>query len=139
MCKRIFKSIGVNVNIEKGARFGSGFDIEIGDNSGIGVNCVVPSNIIIGDDVMMGPNCFILGRNHRFDRTDIPMRLQGYKDMDKRTVIDNDVWIGRNVTFTPGRHVSQGTIIGACTLLCKDFPAYSIVGGNPSQLLRIRK
>lgn len=87
---------------------------------------------------MMGPNCYILARNHEFSNTDIPMNLQEYSEF-KQTIIDDDVWIGRNVTFTAGRHVSTGSIIAACTLLCKDFPAYSIVGGNPSKLIRNRK
>ena len=139
ICKGIFKSCGRNVNIERMAHFGNGSQIEIGDNSGLGIGCRIPNNTIIGSDVMMGPNCFILDRNHAFGRTDIPMTQQGYTSDSKiRTVIGNDVWIGMNVTMTPGRTVADGTIIGACCLLCKDFPEYSIVGGNPSRLIRSR-
>ena len=66
-------------------------------------------------------------------QTDIPMISQGYSE-PKQTIIEDDVWIGRNVTFTPGRHVAKGSIVAACTVLCKDFPAYSIIGGNPCLL-----
>lgn len=139
LCKRIFKSIGHNVNIERRANFGSGRNIEIGDNSGIGINCVLPSNIIIGNDVMMGPNCYIISQNHRFTRTDIPMRRQGSQNPSSiKTIIEDDVWIGMNVLMTPGRHIKNGTIVAAGTVLCKDFPSYSIVGGNPSKLIRSR-
>ena len=127
-----------NVNVERRASFGTGRNIEIGDNSGIGINACIPSNTKIGKDVMMGPNCYILGTNHQFDRTDIPMIEQGMT-IQKVTIIEDDVWIGRNVTFTPGRTIKKGTIVGACTMLCKDFPEYSIVGGNPSKLIRSRK
>ena len=48
---------------------------------------------------MMGPGCHILLRNHDFSRTDIPMISQGYSE-PKQTIIEDDVWIGRNVTFT---------------------------------------
>lgn len=137
-CRHIFKSIGRNVNIERGAFFGNGREIVIGDNSGLGVNCTVPNNIVIGNNVMMGPNCYILNQNHTFDRLDIPMWQQGYT-MSKQVIIEDDVWIGRNVTMTPGRHISKGTIIGACCLLCKDFPEYSVIGGNPSKLIKSRK
>lgn len=138
VCKHIFKKCGKNVNIEKGANFGFGFDIEIGDNSGIGINAVVPSNTVIGNDVMMGPNCFILSINHETSRIDIPMRLQG-NTLPKQTIIEDDVWIGRDVTMTPGRHISKGSIVAACCVLTKDFPEYSIIGGNPSKLIRSRK
>jgi maltose O-acetyltransferase len=137
LCKQIFKSIGINVNIEKKSYFGSGLGVQIGDNSGIGVSCRIPDEIIIGKDVMMGPGCHIFSSNHNFNRKDIPIRLQGYQQ-NKLTVIDDDVWIGQNVTFTPGRHVAKGSVIGACTLLCKDFPEYSVVGGNPSKLISVR-
>lgn len=135
--RRIFKYCGKNVNIERGACFGSGRLLEIGDNSGLGINCNVPSNIKIGKDVMMGPNCYILYQNHRIDDVSTPMNRLGFVTKG-RTIIEDDVWIGRNVTFTPGRHVSKGTVIGACCLLCKDFPEYSVVGGNPSEIIRSR-
>lgn len=136
-CKNIFKAIGKNVNIERNANFGYGINIEIGDNSGLGINCNVPDNIKIGKDVMMGPNCYILNSNHNFDRIDIPMMQQG-SVIGKRIIIEDDVWIGQDVTMTAGRHISKGTVIGAGCLLCKDFPSYSIVGGNPSRLIRSR-
>ena len=113
LVKRIFKKCGKGVNVEHGASFGSGRNIEIGNNSGIGRNCSIPSNTIIGNDVMMGPNCFIIKYNHSFDRTDIPMRKQGYQSKGNvQTFIEDDVWIGMNVLMTPGRHISKGSIIG---------------------------
>lgn len=138
LCRCIFAKCGTNVNIERLAWFGSGHNICIGNNSGLGVNCNVPSNIIIGNDVMMGPDCYILGSNHKFDRVDIPMNQQGMSIMSQ-TIIENDVWIGRGVLCTPGRHIRTGSIIGAGCVLCKDFPEYSVVGGNPSRLIRLRK
>ena len=139
LVRRIFKKCGKNVNVERKACFGSGREIEIGDNSGLGINSNIPSNTKIGNDVMMGPNCYIIKHNHAFDRTDIPMRLQGYQSKGNvQTVIEDDVWIGMNVLMTPGRHICKGTLIGAGALLCKDFPKYSVVGGNPSRLLKYR-
>lgn len=135
--KIVFKKCGKNVNIERGAVFGCGFDVELGDRSGIGINCHMPSDTIIGDYVNMGPEVYILGRNHAFDRTDIIMQKQGYTP-SRQTVIGDDVWIGRQVLMTPGRTVRRGTIIGAGCVLTKDFPEYSIVGGNPSKLIRSR-
>lgn len=137
LCRRIFKKCGRDVNIEKGAVFGRGTGIEIGDHSGIGINAAIPGDTIIGSYVMMGPNCYILGENHRFDNTEIPMMLQGFTEK-KQTIIDDDVWIGRCVTITPGRHIRKGTVIGACAVLSKDFPEYSVVAGNPARLIRTR-
>lgn len=139
-CKRIFKSLGKNVNIERKAHFGSGRNVKIGDNSALGINCNVPSNIVIGKDVMMGPNCYVIKYNHNFSRTDIPMNQQGFQSEENvPTIIEDDVWIGMNVLMTPGRHISKGSIIAGGCVLCKDFPEYSIIGGNPSKLIKSRK
>lgn len=139
VCARhIFRSCGKDVNIERGAYFASGAEVELGDGSGLGVNCHIPFNTRIGRYVMMGPDCYILGRNHRFDRLDIPMGLQGETEV-MQTVIEDDVWIGRDVLMMPGRHIARGSIIGGGCVLTKDFPEYSIVGGNPSRLIRSRR
>ena len=139
LCKGIFKKCGNNVNIERMASFGYGRNLIIGNNSGIGINCFIPDGSIIGDDVMMGPNCYVHVRNHCFDRTDIPMRLQGFYHNTPGLIIKDDVWIGRDVTILPGRTISKGSIIGANCVLTKDFPEYSIVAGNPGRLIRSRK
>lgn len=137
-CSHIFKKCGANVNIERGAFFGNGSKVVVGDNSGIGINAVIPNDIIIGDNVLMGPEVYILSQNHNFDRIDIPIGKQGNKLPVHPCIIENDVWIGRQVTIMPGRVIKTGSVIAACTCLCKDFPAYSVVGGNPSRLIKSR-
>lgn len=136
-CKHIFEYCGKNVNIQRLANFGNGIHIRIGDNSGLGINCSVPNNIVIGKNVMMGPNCFVLLQNHKTERTDIPMIQQGMTE-PKQTIIEDDVWIGRDVLITPGRYIKKGSIIAGACVLCKNFPEYSVVGGNPSRLIKSR-
>ena len=136
--KHIFEYCGENVNVEQGAWFGNGRTLRIGNNSGIGINAVVPNNIRIGENVMMGPDVHILVRDHLFTRTDIPMIQQGFTE-HKQCIIADDVWIGMNVLILPGRRIETGTIVAAGTILTKDFPAYSIIGGNPGRLLKSRK
>ena len=137
LCKHIFKKCGEHVNVERGAFFGKGVEIEIGDYSGIGINASIPGDTIIGKYVMMGPNCTILMNNHRTVDTSVPMVFQGMTEK-RRTVIDDDVWIGQSVLMTPGRHISKGSIIAAGCVLTKDFPEYSVIGGNPSRLIKSR-
>ena len=133
--KRFVTSCGKNVNFEHGAIFSS--KLIIGDNSGIGVNCHCSGKITIGNDVMMGPECIILSRNHAFSRTDIPMRLQGFEE-EKECVIGNDVWIGRRVMIMPGVRIGNGCIIAAGAVVTKDVPDYAIVGGVPARIIRFR-
>lgn len=136
-CKPLFKKCGENVNIHRKAWFGTGKGIEIGDNSGIGLNCHIPSVTIIGRDVMMGPEVYILDANHNFESLEKPMIEQGHGDRQV-TCIGNDVWIGRQVVFTPGKTIGNGCIVATGTVVTKTFDDFSIIGGNPSRLIRKR-
>ena len=54
------------------------------------------------------------------------------------TIIGNDVWIGYDAMIMPGVKVGDGAIIASRSVVTKDIEAYSIVGGNPAQLIRKR-
>lgn len=133
-----FEQKGKSINIEHMADFGTGSGISIGNNSGIGVNCRIRGPLIIGNDVMMGPDVVILGSGHNTSRTDIPMRLQGSPD-SQQTVIGNDVWIGTRVIILPGVKIGNGVIIGAGAVVTKNVPDYAIVGGVPAKIIKYRK
>lgn len=53
-------------------------------------------------------------------------------------VIENDVWIGANVTLLEGIRIGNGAIVGAGAVVSKDVPEYSIVVGNPARIIRYR-
>jgi len=123
--------------VEKGADFKYGNTISIGNRSGLGVDAWIRADLTIGDDVMMGPRCMIYGKYHNVARTDIPMMDQGMGDYDP-IVIEDDVWIGANVTILKGVRIGKGSIIGAAAVVTKSVDPYSIVGGNPARLIRSR-
>jgi acetyltransferase-like isoleucine patch superfamily enzyme len=53
-------------------------------------------------------------------------------------IIENDVWIGANVTILDNVRISSGAIIAAGAIITKDVPPYSIVGGNPGKIIKYR-
>lgn len=134
--KRCFESCGKDVNVEKGAKFGTGSGIHIGDGSGIGVNCSIHGPLTIGTDVMMGPEVVILTNSHKFNRVDVPMNKQG--SYVEQVIIGNDVWIGMRTIILPGVRIGNGVIIGAGAIVTKDVPDYAIVGGVPAKIIRYR-
>ncbi|MDP4093040.1 MAG: DapH/DapD/GlmU-related protein [Bacillota bacterium] len=138
LCRRIFKKTGKNINIEHGAFFGNGDDIEIGDNSGLGLDCMVSGPLIIGNNVMMGPDVMIYTQNHNFSRTDIPVISQGNSDK-RRVTIGNDVWIAARVIILPGVTIGDGAVIGAGSVVTRDIPPMAVAAGNPARVLKYRK
>lgn len=117
--KRIVTSFGRNVNIERNAVFSP--ELQIGDNSGIGINCEVYGPVTIGNNVMMGPEVVVYTSGHRHDRTDIPMRKQGSSEVEP-VIIGNDVWIGRRVMIMPGVIIGDGVVIGAMVCCNEKYP-----------------
>lgn len=110
-----------------------------------------------GDKLIIGKFCqiatgveFIMnGANHQRNAvTTFPFyTLQGWKqkppspeDLSLKgdTIIGSDVWIGQNVTFLPGVKVGDGAIIGANSVVRGDIEPYTVVIGNPAEVLRKR-
>ena len=112
----------------------------------------------IGDKLIIGKFCaigkgveFIMnGANHRMGSvTTYPFNIMGggwekstpaLRDLPLKgdTVVENDVWIGQNVTILPGVHIGSGAIIGANSVVSKDVPPYCIAAGNPARIVRKR-
>ncbi len=132
----VFDYCGYNVNIEKGANFGTGKGIKIGNNSGIGLNSYIRGPLEIGNDLMMGPDVLILTVNHLFNDRNIPMRKQGSNVSPVK--IQDDVWIGARVIILPGVTIGRGSVIGAGSVVTKDIPEYCIVAGNPARVIKER-
>nr|WP_082995127.1 CatB-related O-acetyltransferase [Halomonas elongata] len=53
-------------------------------------------------------------------------------------VVGNNCWIGDNVIILPGVHIGNGSVVAAGSVVTKSVPAYSIVAGNPSKVIRER-
>ncbi len=133
--KLMLRKCGKHVNIEKGAVFSR--RVSLGDYSGIGINARIGGKCTIGQYVMMGPNCTIYSRNHKFSDISKPMMEQGFSE-PQEVIIGDDVWIGGSVTILPGVKIGSHSIIGACSVVTKDVPEYAIVAGNPAQIKKYR-
>lgn len=65
-------------------------------------------------------------------------RLLSVNTINKKTVIGNDVWIGRNVTIIAGVRIGNGVIIGAQSVVTHDIPDYAVAVGVPARIIRFR-
>lgn len=118
--------------IEPPFYFCYGTNIEIGDGTYINFNCnfVDDTKIIIGKNVMFGPSVTIATVGHP-----IHPDYRGYMYADP-VKIENNCWIGANVTICPGVTIGANTVIGAGSVVTKDIPANSIAVGNPCRVMR---
>ena len=80
--------------------------------------------------VSTGNHAMIVGRFYRtIKESEKPAGL------DKDVIIEEDAWIGRNVTLLPGVIVGRGAIVGAGAVLRSSIPPYSIAIGNPARVI----
>ena len=116
--------------------------IKIGSHTGINAQTIIQSTnhcpVSIGRDVIIGPRCYIVGGgNYNTDRLDIPMWQQGIKD-DGGIIIEDDVWLGANVTVLGGVTMGTGSVAAAGAVVTKSIPARAVWGGVPAKILKMR-
>ncbi len=111
-----------------------GFNISIGDNVFMNMNCcildVVP--VVIGDNVMFGPNVQIYTATHPINPN---KRIEGLES-GKIIIIEDNVWIGGGAIVCPGVKIGKGSVIAAGAVVVKDVPENVFVGGNPAKIIK---
>lgn len=78
----------------------------------------------------------LVGEHHQNCLSTIIEALPGFSK--GHIVVDDDVWIGSGATIMSGVHIGQGCIVAAGSLVTKDTPPYSIVGGVPAKVIGTR-
>ncbi len=100
--------------------------------------------LYIGNYVCIGAETIILmgGNNtHRMDWFASYPFMETIKEayIDKGdTIIGDGVWIGMRAMIMPGVHIGEGAVIAANSVVTKDVEPYTIVGGNPAQVIKKR-
>ena len=103
--------------------------------------------LIIGNYVSIAKNVqFILGGNHQIDTfTTYPLKamyLEPCCEQDATTkgeiIIEDEVWLGANSIILSGVTIGKGAIVAAGSVVTKDVPPYTIVGGNPAKFIKNR-
>lgn len=112
----------------------------IGDNVimnfNVHIGCI--NKIQIGNNVLFASNVFITDHFHgdtqntNFNIPPVDRALFSKGPV----IIEDNVWIGENVSIMPNVTIGKGCIIGANSLVTKSFPSNSIIGGVPAKIIR---
>lgn len=113
----------------------------IGANTYIQAGCTLNpfvSNIRIGRNCMIATRCTFMPYQHSYADMNRPMREQGLTSRGD-IVIEDDVWLGANVTVMDGVTIGKGAIVGAGAVVTKDVPPNSLAVGVPARVIRQRE
>ena len=116
------------------------FYVDYGKHIKIGKGCFIQQcctffgrgGITLGENVFLGPKVNIITINHDPDPEN---RDATY---GRPVVLEDRVWVGINATILPGVRIGYGAIVGANSVVTKDVPPYTIVGGIPAKTIRKR-
>ena len=157
-----FKDLGRNVKISDKASIYQPELIEIGDDSRIDDFCVVSGNVKIGRNVHIAVFCNVAGGEcgveledfsglaygvHVFSQSDDysgktltnPTVPDIYKnEIKKPVVIGRHVIVGTNSIVFPGVTLSEGTSVGAQSMMTKSSESWSIYFGCPAKKIKSR-
>jgi acetyltransferase-like isoleucine patch superfamily enzyme len=135
-CKLFQCSIRGSVKMGRfSSLWGPNLDLTIGEN-----------RIEIGSFCSIARNVSIQSYNHNFKKiTTYYIGKNLFKERwENETVtkgdiqIKNDVWIGAHCVILGGVTINNGAIVAANSVVTKDVPAYSIVGGTPAKVIGSR-
>lgn len=110
-----------------------GEEIRIGQNVFVNQNCTFYDlgGLDIGDDVMIGPNVSLITSGHPLE----PSRRRS-ATIGKPIVIEQNVWIAAGVIVIGGVTVGENSVIAAGSVVTKNVPPNTLVGGNPARVIR---
>lgn len=110
-----------------------GPDIRVGRNVFVNQNCTFYDlgGLDIADDVMIGPNVSLITSGHPIAPS---QRRAGVTA--KPIVIERNVWIAAGATIIGGVTVGENSVVAAGSVVTKDVPANTLVGGNPARVIR---
>ncbi len=110
-----------------------GAGLVVGRNVFINQNCTIYDlgGVEIGDDVMIGPNVSLITSGHPIEPS---QRRAGVTA--KPIVIGRNVWIAAGVIVIGGVTIGENSVVAAGSIVTRDVPANTLVGGNPARIIR---
>lgn len=94
---------------------------------------VTGPQISIGNEVMFGPHCVIIGGNHQYSGSSYRFA----KSVAEPIVIEDGCWIGAHCTILAGTVLPSESILGAGSVLDKSQQQpRSLYAGTPARLVK---
>jgi carbonic anhydrase/acetyltransferase-like protein (isoleucine patch superfamily) len=101
---------------------------------GRGSHVVAHRSIVIGDDVMTGPHCYITDQNHVYADPDVPIGQQW--PSEDPVEIGSGSWLGAGAIVLPGTRLGRNTVVGAGSVVRGEFPDHAVLVGAPARAVR---
>jgi acetyltransferase-like isoleucine patch superfamily enzyme len=131
-----FKNAGKNLQIGMRVRFINPQNISIGDNVYLAQECWVngKGGIVFENNVTLGPRCGVVTTKHRYEKG-IVLNGIGAGEASPIKICEGS-WLGMYTVVTGGISIGKGNIVAAHSVVTKDTPDFSLVGGVPARVIK---
>lgn len=131
---KLFGNVGDYLNIMPNFHCDYGYNITWGEGCFANAGLVILdcAKVVIGDNVLIGPNVNIVTACHPLDFNERNTGMEFAKSIE----IKDNVWIGAGVVINPGVTIGTGSVIGSGSVVTKDIPSNVVAVGNPCKVLR---
>lgn len=122
--------------------------IDIGDYTTVRYGSVIQAveSVEIGSHVIISHDVVIQDNNnhptsprarHELSESKFAPELNAWtQSASAPIVIEDHVWIGLRAVVLKGVRIGRGSIVGACAVVTKNIPAFSVVAGNPARVVK---
>ncbi|MGE3962350.1 MAG: sugar O-acetyltransferase [Dehalococcoidia bacterium] len=97
-----------------------------------GLVCLDVADVVIGDDVQIGPNVLLVTAEHPLEAEARRAKWESARPI----AIGDNAWLGAGVIVLPGVSVGANTVVGAGSVVTRDVPAGVVAMGNPARVVR---
>lgn len=105
---------------------------------GPGARITAHEGFFTGNHVVVGPGLLVVGGDHNIATTGRYMLDVETGGANLPVRIEDDVYLGARVTLLKGVVIGEGSVVGACSVVTRSIPPYTIASGSPCRALRPR-
>ena len=114
-----------------------GVSVRIGDGTYIGhfLRLTAVGGVHIASEALISDRVYISDTSHIYEDITQPIKRQGLRD-GRRVEIDEGAWIGIGAAICGNVRIGRNAIVGANAVVINDVPDFTVVAGNPAQVVR---
>ena len=131
---RVFGAkIGLRCRIYRSVKIYAPWHLRLGDFVCIGPHVEIynKAEVKIGSQVVVSQDAYMCTASHNISSPEMALTKAPI-------MVEDNVWVAAKANILPGVTISEGAVVGACAVVAKDVPPWSVVVGNPARVVKKR-
>jgi putative colanic acid biosynthesis acetyltransferase WcaF len=88
--------------------------------------------IRIGANSVVSQRSYLCTATHDYTKSNFPI-------YSLPITVGSSAWIAAAAFVAPGINIGEGAVVGACSVVTKDVPPWTVCAGNPCRVIKTRR